>query len=358
MMRLAKATLYGAVSAAALTAIAGPSFAIEAGDFNSTLRGATIGVPLGAAPPPGVYGDLLIFQGIDGRGTGQNNGISVFGDAFAPALVWAAPGKFLGASYTAAVIQPFFEVTGWNSFGSASTGTAAPLAFGNASFFENMHNTIIAQALHWNLGQGWFAALGVNVQGPDGSLYNGTLNDDYWTVSPTAAIAYLSKDWKIAVNFDYDIHGASQGHTGTYAALAAAGLFPSALAQQIGNGWTSGQQAFVDWSVTRKMGKWEFGPVGYFKWQTTADTPGGGFTCAQLTAALGSGLSCGNDTDIAVGGLVGYDFGPVNLQAYVTKSVYTKDDFGTGGLSAWGRISFKIWGAEPPMYKKAVSAAD
>ncbi|MGP0090568.1 MAG: hypothetical protein ACLPKB_11515 [Xanthobacteraceae bacterium] len=349
MTRLIRTAL-GSTVALALITVAERGFAEESGDFNATLRGATIGEPVAAAPPPGIYADLLSFSGVDGKGQGQNNGLTVYGQALSPAVIFSPGWKFLGGSYVASVVQPFFVVAG---FPSGPSG-AGPLEFQNASFFENMHNTIFTQKLAWNLGQGWFFSAGVNFQGPDGSTYNGTLNQDYWTVSPRAAIAYLDKDWKFAVNGYYDIHSASEGHTGTYAALASAGLLPAVLANQIGDGFVSGQQLFIDWTLTHKFGKWEVGPVGYFKFQTTADSPGGTWTCAQLVTA---GLpTCGHDTDIALGGLVGYDFGPVDLQAYVTKSVYTRDDFGTGGLSAWFRTSFKIWGPDAPparpMYTK------
>ena len=65
-----------------------------------------------------------------------------------------------------------------------------------------------------------------------------------------------------------------------------------------------------------------------------------------MTALLGPTLSCGRDINTSVGGLLGYNFGLVNLQAYVTHSVYTQDDF--GGWGAYGRLTFKIWGPYEP----------
>ena len=41
---------------------------------------------------------------------------------------------------------------------------------------------------------------------PDGSQYQGTLTQDYWTFSPTFEIAYLSKDWHLSMNVEYDFH--------------------------------------------------------------------------------------------------------------------------------------------------------
>jgi hypothetical protein len=355
--------LFGSTALAVSLIGMGHSFAVEPGDFQATLRGATMGVPLGAAPPPGLYFDVLTFIGPNGVGVGQNSaaagadngkGLTVFGEAIAPALVWSTGWNFLGANPTFAVIQPLYTVAGLQTDGGA--GAAPPFAFGNGAFFENVHNTIWSSSLSWNLGSGWHASAGFNFQGPDGSQYNGTLNQDYWTFSPTLALAYLTKDWKVTANFDYDIHTASAGHTGTYAALATIGAIPTSLAQEIGDGYTTGNQAFLDWTAAYKVGKWSFGPTGYFKWQTTSDSPGSGLTCAQVTAMLGPSLSCGSATDVALGAMLGYNLGIANFEVYVTDSVYTRDDF--SGVSVFTRLSFKLWPDEPPpasrpMYTKA-----
>ena len=94
-------------------------------------------------------------------------------------------------------------------------------------------------------------------------------------------------------------------------------------------------------------------PVGYFKFQTTADSPGSGFTCASLNATaspLGPtfgalGLGGGWATDIALGAMAAYDLGPAKLQVYAADSVYAQDDF--KGWSLFTRLSFKFFGDEP-----------
>jgi hypothetical protein len=350
-------------SAAIVTSLfgAGQGFAIEPGDFNASLAGATMGTPLGAAPPPGLYFGLQTFVGPNATGTGQNSvaegangghGVTPFGEAITPALVWAPGWNFLGGNPVFAVIQPLYTVGGLATEGPP--GSTPPIAFANGSFFENVHNTIFASHLSWNLGNGWHASGGFNFQGPDGSTYNGTLNQDYWTFSPTFALAYLTKEWKITINSEYDIHTASAGHTGTYAALAAYDGLTSLAA--IGDGYTSGQQLFIDWAAAYRVGKWSFGPAGDFKFQTTADTPGGGFTCADLvTKGLAAqGLGCGTATDISLGGMIGYDLGPAELEFYLVDSVYNRDDF--DGIKAFINLSFKLWGPDvppsKPMYTK------
>jgi hypothetical protein len=332
---------------------AGQGFAAEVGDFQATLAGATMGIPLGAAPPPGLYFGLQTFVGPNAVGTGQNSaaaganggkGATVFGEAITPSLVWSTGWNFLGGTPVFAVIQPFYTV------GGLATETNGPLqgppvAFGSGSFFENVHNTIWSSKVSWNLNNGWHASAGFNFQGPDGTTNNGTLNQDYWTFSPTFALAYLTKDWKITINSEYDIHTASAGHTGFYSALAEVFPTPFAAFEGAGNGYTGGNQLFVDWAASYKVGKWSFGPAGDFKFQTTADTPGSGFTCAQLNA-LNLGIGCGNATDISLGGMIGYNLGVAELEFYIVDSVYNKDDF--DGIKAFVDLSFKLWPDEAP----------
>lgn len=329
---------------------------MEPGNFGQTLSGTTIGAVLAAPAPPGVYGVMETLIGPAGVGTGQNLGTTVTVPLWAPALYWSTGYHILGANLAMAVVQPFYYTAAFRSNGPP--GTTAPLALGDASWFETTANTLFTPILlQWKLGNGWFASAGLTLIAPDGSSYNGTLNPDYFTYEPRLALAYIDKDWHLTANFKYDINTASKGHTGTYAAIAQ--VVPAfAPFAAIGNGYTSGQEAFLDLAATHIFGKWEIGPVASFKWQTTADTPGGGFTCAQVTATLGPTRGCGRATNYSLGGLVGYNFGPVNLQVWATDSVYNRDDY--AGWAIYTRMVFKVWGddAAPPsgpMYKKALS---
>jgi len=99
----------------------------------------------------------------------------------------------------------------------------------------------------------------VQLPGPIGTKVIGTANPDFWTFSPAAAISYLSANWNLSANLVYNVYTASQGFTGTL------GGTPFA------NGWTDGNQFAGDLHALYKMGKWSFGPVGYFVLQTTAD---------------------------------------------------------------------------------------
>ena len=365
MNRLIRSTFYASVATATLLIGAGQSFAAEPGDFQATLRGVTIGLPLAALPPPGLYAGLENFIGPNAVGKGQNsaaaganrgNGLTVFGAAIIPSLLWVPGWNVMGADVGFAVVQPLYTIAGLQTnctnIGVGCVGSA-PIAFGagTGAFFENVHNTIWSSTLSWNWHNGWFTSVGFDFQGPDGSQYNGTLNQDYWTWSPRFAVAYLSKQWHLQANFEYDIHTASAGHTGTYAAVAYNVPGPGAAYAAPGIGYTTGNQLFIDWSAKYLVGKWQFGPVGYFKFQTTDDSPGSGWTCAALAAsvAYGPSMGCGRATDIALGAMAGIDFGPAELEVVVTDSIYTRDDF--SGLSVFTRLSFKLWGPDAPPAK-------
>lgn len=340
-------TVFGVVVALALVAGSDRVLAGEAGSFGNTLQGATIGLPVAVPPPPGLYGLLETAFGPSGVGTGQNNGTTVHSYLYVPEVVWSTGYQFLGANVTAALAQPFLNV----DFHS-SNEPGPPFA----SFYnQNINNTLITPILlQWRLGTGLFASAGFTFAPPDGSKFNGTNNPDYWTYEPRAAIAYLTKDWHLSATFKYDINSASAGHTGAYQVLASQIPNP-ALASEIasfGNGYTSGQEAFLDLTAAYQYGKWEFGPVASFKWQTTDDTPGNGFTCAEVaavTTVIGHPTPCGKAQNYSLGGLVGYDFGPARLQLWATDTVHAEDDY--SGWAVYTRLSFKFWGEEPPAQK-------
>ena len=311
------------------------TLAHQPGDFSQFFRGVTIGDPLGAAPPPGLYFENVTMFAPSAKGHGQVAAFKVNAPADIPILLWSTGWNFLGGSVLMAISQPYYNV---NAFSSTAGGPP----FTGATHFPAVHNTWVNPiTLSWNLGNGWFASAGFSFYAPDGSRYNNSPNPDYWTFEPHAAISYLGGGWNLSANFFYNINASSAGHSGAFAGT------PIAF---FGQGYRSGDQGYLDVTATKKFGKWEIGPVAYFKWQTTADRPGGGFSCAAMAALTASQATCGNATDIAVGALIGYDFGPVALKFYVTDSVYTRDDF--GGVLVWTKLAFRIWGPDEAVPEK------
>jgi hypothetical protein len=303
----------------------------ELGDFGQYLRGVSIGDPVGAAPPAGLYFENTTLLTPELRGNGQFGAVNVNVISDTPVLLWSTGWTMLGANVSMTLVQPSYNLTAWNS------ATSGP-PFTGATFYPTLANTFINPiSLSWNLGSGWFASTGFALYVPDGSRYNNTVNPDYWTYETHAAVSYLANGWDLTAHFVYDFNTASAGHTGVFAATPLA---------PFGRGYRSGDQAFLDLTATKKFGKWEIGPVAYSMWQPTLDRPGGGFSCATLAATTGSLVTCGRSTDYAIGGLIGYDFGLVNLKLFFTQSVYTRDD--VGGFAAWTKLSFRLWAPEAP----------
>jgi len=339
MTRLRNIVL-GGIAALAIGGVAGSAQAMETGTFQNRLNGATIGLPLGALPPAGLYTGLetaylgpLVGSGNSGASTGNQcarlaSGACAALPAIAQAvpLLWVPGWNFLGATYGASVVQAFynFETCGLPNGGC---GGGSPIIGGGFVFTNTFINPI---TLSWNLGGGWFVSASFNFTPPDGTKANGpaafsfTPNPDYWTFEPALAISYLGPGWVLSGNFFYDINTQSQG--------------TCCAATKI----TSGNALYGDLMALWKIGKWEIGPVGYFEVQTTADSGG-------CTPAPGVSL-CGNYSTAAAGALVGYDFGPVDLQVWVTDSfVGQNTPQGPGGINVWTRIGFKLWGpAAPP----------
>jgi hypothetical protein len=337
MTRLKKLALGGMAAALIMSGAVSKSFAVEPGTFQY-LAGGTIGIPSGAAAPPGLYTGVTFWEGLFGGMTGTQGGLTTAAasthglglganSAVVP-LVWSTGWQFLGASYSVAVIQPFVVAYAGTLNGVGAPPSSGPISGGTAAWQNILINTVWQPLnLSWNLGGGWFTSVYFSFQGPDGTNATGSANPDYWTFAPGWAISYLSPMWNASLNTVYQIYTASSGSN--CAALCGTPFAP---------GFTNGDQFGADWHVLYKVGKWEFGPVGYFVWQTTSDKAGG----PGCTPAV-----CGNSNYVGLGGLVGYDFGPVDLNVWVTDTVWSENT-AQAGVTVWTRFGFRIWAPEAP----------
>jgi len=338
MTRLRNLAL-GGLAALAITGAATAAFAEEPGTFQNRLAGATIGLPLGAAAPPGLYTGLeTAYLGFPATGVGnQAAGDHVFAIAQAVPILWSTGWTFLGASYSVSAVVAFYDanVTTASTFANNLLGGGNSVA--NVLVVANpLWNPI---ALSWNLGNGWFVSAGFNFVAPIGTNLSNFTNPDYWTFEPTLAISYLANNWVLSANMFYDINSNSRG-----TCCLPGVVFGSALT----SGYHNGDAFYADLTALYKVGKWEFGPVGYIEAQTTNDSPGSlagvPLTCAGVAAD--PVFECGKLFVGAVGGLIGYDFGPVDLQVWVTQNVSKENAI--DGFSVWSRLGFRLWAPEAP----------
>ena len=151
MTRLRQIAMAG-LAAIAIGGVASSASAIEAGSFQNRLNGATIGLPLGALPPPGLYTGLeTAYLGmLAGNSSGGSNGASAgnfcvqapnHACAVLPALAQAVPllwvpgWNFLGATYSASVVQAFYVFVACGA--ATGTTTNANGACGGAASYSS-----------------------------------------------------------------------------------------------------------------------------------------------------------------------------------------------------------------------------
>jgi hypothetical protein len=126
----------------------------------------------------------------------------------------------------------------------------------------------------------------------------------------------------------------------------------------------SGNVLHADFTAAKTIGKWTFGPVAYYEGQASNDSCSIG--CAYPTGTLLNGQRF----DVwAVGGLIGYNFGPAALSVWATQEVSarasnpaaaaaTGADFSLvpEGTTVFATLSYRLWAPEeaaaPPIYPK------
>jgi len=192
-----------------------------------------------------------------------------------PVLAWSTPWTVFGARVQFLGAVPVAEV-----------GVA------NSTYLYGFYNPFLAGQLAWDLGNGFGfsyllgAYIGVNT---DVGFDSSSLNQRF-------ALSYTADGWNLTANLIWGIQ--ADGNTST--------VNPDFLN--------------LDLTATKTFGKWEIGPVGFYSTDLNNPVP---FYQKQ--------------SQFALGGLVGYNFGPVILQAYLTTDVY-EENYGGNDTRVWGRL--------------------
>ncbi|MGU3536391.1 transporter [Methylobacterium sp. A54F] len=212
-----------------------------------------------------------------------------------PSFIWSTPWTVAEGRLQFVVLQP---VTA-----SSTQGAAYQSGFGQ---------TLLAAQVAWKLGNDLNFSYLLGAYLPSDTkivIQNPVLHQRF-------AITYNGDGWNLTANFLYGTFFDTRSPSGTF--------YPDFLN--------------LDLTATRKFGKWEVGPVA--------------FGSTDLPSPVASYRSQGQ---VAVGGLVGYNFGPVNLQAYVTRDVVERN---YGGLDTrgWLRVIVPITaGGAPPDAPQAIA---
>jgi hypothetical protein len=315
-----------------------PADAMEALVAPQSKAGILIGASAGV-PPPGIYMFNQVFtyqSNLTGPGTttalggstktGVQAAVDVQGFLFVPG--WT----FLGATYDAVLVQPFVMQTFGNPIDVQQTG---------------VHNSyIVPVELSWKLADSGFAVkTGLGIYTPDGTVNGltgtGGVGNAFWTFQPEVIISYLKDGWNLS-----------------------AAIYEEFNTRSTVSQYKSGDILHADFTATKTVGKWTFGPVAYYVGQITNDSCT--VNCAYATGTL---TNAQRFNVWAVGALVGYDFGPAALSVWATQEVYAKASnaaavAATGadfslvpeGTTVLATLSYRLWGpeepAKAPMYHK------
>jgi hypothetical protein len=305
-----------------------PANAYEASPAQ-TKAGSFIGASAGM-PPPGIYmfNQIFTYQtNLVGPNAPANFGrqvnVDVQGFIFVPG--WT----FLGATYDALIVQPFVQV---NLSNPANVNV------------EGVFNTyIVPIELSWTKigGTGFAVKTGLGIYLPDGTTQGingfGNVGAPYWTFQPELALSYLAGGWNLTA-FIYDEINTANSR----------------------DNYTTGDIFHVDWTATYTIGKWTFGPVGYFYAQVSNDKcPIGICTAINPAGTLGNAQRF---QVVGVGGLLEYNFGPATASVWVTQDVYAKASNSAAaalsasadqslisrGLTVFGTLSYALWNPPAP----------
>lgn len=295
-----------AVGAASLLLSTG---AFAGGSGNSagpvSEAGETIGLGLGAALPQGVYFvDTASFVHNPGANASSGHDLDVLVNI--PVVAWSTPWDLLGGHVEAYAALP--EAT------TSTHGTAAQ-ASSTALNGSGLYNPALLVGEAWNLGHGFnvsdFVGGYAPVYQPGFSEANATNN--VWTFNERAAVTYNANGYDLTAHaiYGHSTNDTSSKDTGVNSVSCA--LTTCYRADYLN----------VDLTATKTFGKWEVGPVGYY----TVDV----------------GHDAANDPgnrEFALGGLVGYNMGPVTFQTYATHDVSNSEGHLLGGPD--NRFFFRV----------------
>lgn len=295
---------------AALCLLALDAAAREPGIAPVFPPGQTLGTPIAVPLPPGgyiasrtAYYSAAVVNG-DGNPTGRYYEI----ESEAIQLTWVPEGQVLGATYKAFVLLPFVEATQYRSapLPAAMQGTVSEFGMGNPK--------VQLVDLAWSLGDGFYAATSFGVYLPLGRWGANDPVDvgaNFWTFEPGFGLTWLKDGWNASLHALY--------HTNT--------VNPT-------NRYLSGDQLFLNATLTRDIAGFDFGPVSYYQKQVTGDANGGGRTSY-------GGITLQPAEQLAVGASLGHRLGSVYLQLMYTHDLSAHNAM--RGEKIWLNVTYKFF---------------
>ena len=168
---------------------------------------------------------------------------------------------------------------------------AAPLVEASTpgSHVSGWYNPWVAGQLAWDLGNGFGASYLLGVY----AGVDSPVADHSTSLNQRFALSYVANSYTLSANV---IYGSQFGSK------------------------TAPDYVNLDLTATKSFGKWSVGPVGYYSSDVSKPTPG-----------------YQEQSQFALGGLVGYNFGPVVMQTYLTRGV-AQSNYGGDDTRFWFRF--------------------
>ncbi len=220
--------------------------ATEPGVPPTMPSGATIGVPIGASPPPGFYFGSLnayfdgdIYIGDDKVAIKKSLAITV------QQFQWATDYEILGGVYSASATIPWAYVD--------------QTIFGDQGERTGLSDiTLSPLRLSWTVAPGIFVSSGVAFTLPTGSFSTATnaVNEgaNTFTTTLSSGFSFLREGWNISGDFNYFMHTTNNA-----------------------TDYHSGDEFLVNWTAMKDVGIFKIGPVGYWRKQVEDDVNNGTF---------------------------------------------------------------------------------
>lgn len=270
--------------------------------------GLTLGIPIAYPVPTGFYVEsrMTYYSAalIDDTGRAAGQYADITGDALL--AIWAPGWRVLGGSYKMFLLAPFMDIT------QNRTSPLPAAAQGKANQFGLATLKFQFFDVSWELADGLYAAAGFGVYFPVGAWSpNAAVNtgSNFWTFEPNFALTYFKNGWNISLHAACDINTTN----------------PASY-------YYSGNELFVNATLTKNIEGFDIGPVSYYTRQVTPDW-NGGIAYAGATALP--------PEQYAIGGAIGRRFERFYLQIMYTQDVYARNAY--MGSKAWFNVTFKAF---------------
>ena len=236
-----------------LVSLSTMTWALEPGAAPQAPAGNTMGIPLSAPLPPGLY-YTLSTKHLNGKlkdDQGNNMGLKLNAPASTSIFIYTPGWKLLGGDYRAWLAVPL--IVAEEKITNPMLGELGTHSNTNIANID-VHLADIA----WTLNPGRFMSAGLGVITTTGSWEQGGTNTsgEYWSINPRFGYSIINQDWNISLESHYFYNFENKE-----------------------NKYDSGDEFFLDATVLKKVDfiskGLQIGPVAYVREQVTEDENNG-----------------------------------------------------------------------------------